>query len=357
MSNAVAGAENRLMSVVEHWLPRIEVAGIPSATAKAIIERAGVWENWLACWCEEGEVHAAMARDAAELGRNFSAGEAYARASLFYHFAQFMAFDDLGAKARAAARKVELFRLSAPRLDPPGEIIDIPFEKGILRAHLRLPRGTGPHPLVLIIPGSDSTKEEFPALESHFLARGIATFSLDGPGQGEGRSHGPLRPDIGPAITAARQALAGHRALSGRMALLGMAFGGFLALRAAAGQPDLAGIVSLNGFHDLGALWPQLPQVYRDNMTFALGGGDVPAKARSFTLVGAHTPDVPALIIHGGRDKIFPPGEAEACGTFCGAGAELHILPTGNHVCNNIPFVYRPLAADWLMERFSTRMS
>ncbi len=50
--------EDRLLSVVAHWLPRIEVAGIPSATARAVIDQAGSWENWLATWSEEGERHA-----------------------------------------------------------------------------------------------------------------------------------------------------------------------------------------------------------------------------------------------------------------------------------------------------------
>jgi hypothetical protein len=27
------------------------------------------------------------------------------------------------------------------------------------------------------------------------------------------------------------------------------------------------------------------------------------------------------------------------------------MFENGNHVCNNIPFVYRPLTADWLKEK------
>ncbi|WP_439632081.1 alpha/beta hydrolase family protein [Shinella sp.] len=344
--------ENRLLSVVEHWLPRIEVAGIPSATAKAVIEAAGTWENWLPAWSAEGERHTAMGAEADAKGHKVTAGEAYARASLFYHFGQFMAFDDLDAKAKAAARKVELFGLAAPLLDPPAVPIEVPFEDGIIRAFLRLPAQQGAHPLALIIPGSDSTKEEFPAFERHFLARGIATLSVDGPGQGEGRSLGHLRADIGPAVAAVIEAVKGREGLSGEVGLVGMAFGGFLALRAAASQENLAGVVSINGFFDLGALWPTLPKVYQDNMSFALGAKDVVESAGRFTLVGTDSPAFPALVLHGGRDKIFPPSEAQKCADFCRAGAELHVFPTGNHVCNNIPWLYRPLVADWLADRF-----
>ncbi|MXN45579.1 alpha/beta fold hydrolase [Shinella kummerowiae] len=342
--------ENRLLSVVEHWLPRMEVAGIPSATAKTVIDSAGVWENWLAAWSAEGDRHAEMGEAALARGRKVTAGEAFARASLFYHFGQFMAFDDLVAKERVAAMKVEAFRRAAPLLEQSGELIEVPFEGGILRGYLRRPARQGPHPLALIIPGSDSTKEEFPAFERHFLIRGMATLSLDGPGQGEGRSHGYLRADIAPAIAATIKALENRPGLTGDIGLVGMAFGGFLALRAAAALEGLAAVVSINGFYDLGALWPTLPKVYQDNMSFALGD-DVVERACRFTLAGIEGPVVPALVLHGGLDKIFPPSEAQKCAEICRAGSELHVFPTGNHVCNNIPWMYRPLVADWLAER------
>ncbi|MGO7361377.1 alpha/beta hydrolase family protein [Rhizobium leguminosarum] len=344
--------ESRLLSVVKHWLPRIEVAGIPSATAKAVIEKAGSWENWLNAWSDEGDRHAEMGEEALARGRTITAGEAFARASLFYHFGQFMAFDDLEAKYAAAARKVAVFRKAVPLFEHPGESVEVPFEDGFLRAYLRRPHGLDPHPLAIIVPGSDSTKEEFPAFERHFLSRGIATLSFDGPGQGEGRSHGPLRPDIAPALAAAIATVKGKPGLSDAVGLVGMAFGGFLALRAAAALDGLAAVVSINGFYDLGALWPTLPNVYQDNMTFALGGTDVVEQARRFTLRGADGPAVPALIVHGGRDTIFPPSEAEKCADICRADKELQIIAAGNHVCNNIPWMYRPLVADWLAERF-----
>ncbi|WP_299842550.1 alpha/beta hydrolase [uncultured Paracoccus sp.] len=348
--------ENRLLSVVEHWLPRIEVAGIPSATAKAVIDRAGTWENWLPAWSAEGERHAVQAEAALENGHRVTAGEGFARASLFYHFGQFMAFDDLGAKAAASARKVALHRRALPLLDPPGEVIEARFEGGVLRAILRLPQGPGPHPLAVIIPGSDSTKEEFPAFERHFHARGIATLSMDGPGQGEGREHGHLRADFGPAYTAMVAAIADRPGLNGQRGLVGMAFGGHLALRIARGIAGLAGVVSINGFHDLGSFWTALPQVYRDNMGFALGQDETEARARAFTLSGAVPVAAPALILHGGKDKIFPPIEAQRSAEACAGPVELHIFPDGNHVCNNIPWLYRPMLADWLADRFAAAM-
>ena len=158
---------------------------------------------------------------------------------------------------------------------------------------------------------------------------------------------GALRPDIGPAVEAALRSVAAHPRLSGKVALGGMAFGGFLALRAAASVRALAGVVSINGFFDLGGSGMRCRRSIATTCasrsaarTFANGPTVSPWRAA-----------IPALILHGGRDKIFSPSEAVKCADICVRGAELHVFEDGNHVCNNIPWLYRPLVADWVAER------
>ena len=60
---------------------------------------------------------------------------------------------------------------------------------------LRAPRSAGPHPVVILVPGLDSAKEELRPTEQMFLDRGLATFAVDGPGQGEAEYDLPIRPD------------------------------------------------------------------------------------------------------------------------------------------------------------------
>ena len=345
----MAEHSERLVEVTGHWLPRMEAAGIPSATAKAVVERTGTWDRWCATWSAEAERHIGLGEAAEAAGHGITAGEAYARASLFYHFANFMFFDDLEQKTRANEAKIAVYRRAAPLLSPPAARAEIPFEGGHLSGYLRRP-GAGEAGAVLLIPGSDSTKEEFPALEEVFLKRGLATFSLDGPGQGEGRSAGPLRADIATAVEAALGYLDGVGIARAKVVLVGMAFGGHLAIRAGATVGGLAGIVSINGFHDLGAMIGSFPSVYRDNMGFALGGtsaAETVERARAFTLDGSPPPDCPILLFHGGLDRIFPPEEAEKTRAWAGRRADVRILADGNHVCNNVPWAYRPATADW----------
>ena len=55
----------------------------------------------------------------------------------------------------------------------------------------------------VLLPGLDSTKEEFFQWENVFLARGMATLSLDGPGQGEAGLSTRIEPAYEKAVAAA----------------------------------------------------------------------------------------------------------------------------------------------------------
>ncbi|MDH4247662.1 MAG: dienelactone hydrolase family protein [Deltaproteobacteria bacterium] len=351
--------ENRLEAVVGHWLPRMTVAGLTAPEIQRLIEETRHWSNWCATWSAEGERQVSLADEARRAGRLYTAGEGYQRAALYFHFAQFMFFEDPVQKEAAARRKVEVFAQAAPLLQPAAQARTIPLEPEALRGYLRLPSQT-PAPVVILVPGSDSTKEEFPALEAHFLKRGLATFSFDGPGQGEGRRLGVLTPSWQPTLKAVANTLRAEPKLNGRIGVMGMAFGGHLVLQGAAGIPGLEALVCMNGFYDLGAFWEALPAVYRDNMRHTLGGGnsqETQRRAAGFSLRNLTPPQCPTLVVHGARDRIFPLEDARRIVPFVGAKAEAVEYPEGNHVCNNIAWRYRPLIADWMAERLGGQVS
>ena len=56
----------------------------------------------------------------------------------------------------------------------------------------------------------------------------------------------------------------------------------------------------------------------------------------------------PLLVIMGRQDRLVPPEAAEQMVREAGAVAELWMFEDGNHVCNNIPYKYRPRQADWM---------
>ena len=75
-------------------------------------------------------------------------------------------------------------------------------------------------------------------------------------------------------------------------------------------------------------------------------------KAESLSLDGvAQKIKQPLLVIHGKLDRLVPWEQANKIIQAVGKNAELALFEDGNHVCNNIPYIYRPLTGDWLREK------
>ena len=58
----------------------------------------------------------------------------------------------------------------------------------------------------------------------------------------------------------------------------------------------------------------------------------------------------PLLVIHAGQDRVIPASEGRRLAQTV-PGAELVVYPDGVHVCHNLTYAYRPLAADWMADR------
>jgi dipeptidyl aminopeptidase/acylaminoacyl peptidase len=241
-------------------------------------------------------------------------------------------------------------------LDPTGERVEIVFESGRLVGTLRRPPGASRPALVVLIPGLDSVKEEFFYWEEVFLKRGLATFSLEGPGQGECGEQLRIRPDYEAAAAAALDALAGRPDLDPRrIGLAGVSLGGYYAFRTAAFEPRVRAAVGNCTPWNFGACWPHLPGLSRQAFQYHSGAAseaEALAKAEQLSLDGAaQRIRQPLLVIHGKADRLIPWQQAHQIVAAVGGSAELAMFDDGNHVCNNLPYLYRPLTADWLKEK------
>ncbi len=137
-------------------------------------------------------------------GHALTAGQAWRRASVNRHFGKFVWMVDLDLAAEATRVSVQETLTALARLDPSAERLEVPLpDGGTAYANLRQPPGADLPPYVVLIPGLDSTKEEFFYFEQSFLDRGMATVSLDGPGQGETGLALPIRHDYEVAVSAA----------------------------------------------------------------------------------------------------------------------------------------------------------
>ena len=351
-------SDERIEAATANWAPRFTSQGVDPNDFGRITSDLERWEDWLDAWCGNGDMHAQLAREAEEHGRLLSAGDAWVRAALSYHFAKFVWMVDMDKHRDASDRAVAALREAHRLLDPTAERLEIPFEGGTMVANLRRPAGIDRPPIVILLPGLDSTKEEFFRWEDVFLARGVATVSLDGPGQGETGYHTHIRPDYEVAPAALLDHLAGRADLDlDRVAVVGVSLGGYYAPRTAAFEPRVRAVCAICGAHSFGELIADRPSISRETFLHHSGAQDLDqmqAIADRMTLTGV-LPKVtqPFLVIFGKQDRLVPYEHAERVVAEA-PNAELVMYPEGNHVCNNIPYKYRPLAGDWMAEQLGT---
>jgi dipeptidyl aminopeptidase/acylaminoacyl peptidase len=345
-----------ITSAVANWGPRFTAQGVDPGDFARVTGPLEHWADWLDAWCANGDLHAELARHAEDAGRFRTAGEAWVRASLSYHFAKFVWMLDQAKHRTAADQAVAAMAHAHRLLDPTAERVELDFDGATMVGNLRRPAGADRPPLVLLIAGLDSTKEEFFAVENIFLARGMATFSLDGPGQGETGYSVGIRPDFEAPVAAALDLLCGRSDLDGeRVGVLGVSLGGYYAARAAAFEPRIKAVVVSGGPYDYGALIRDRPP--HSLATFAHNSGTTTTEATykfasRITLEGVlGRITQPMVVVFGKRDRLVPWQQAVRVAQE--ARADLWMFDEGNHVCMNLTYRWRPQAADWLAERLA----
>src|SRR6266566_5171274 len=283
--------DEQVRSAIANWGPRFTAQGVDPNDFARVTGGLERWEDWLDAWCANGDAHATLAADAAGRGRDQTAGEAWISAALSYHFGKFVWMLDMARHDLAADRAVAAMASAHRLLDPASERIEIPFDGAAMVGNLRRPPGITRPPLVLLIAGLDSTKEEFFAVENVFAAR------------------------------------------------------------AAAFEPRVRALVVSGGCYDFGALIRGRPP--HSLATFAYGCGAASSEeayefAGRMTLAGVlHRLSQPMIVVFGKRDRLVPWQQAAQVAREA-PKAQLWMFDEGNHVCMNIIYRWRPQAADWL---------
>jgi dienelactone hydrolase len=345
----------RVQAAIDHWAPRFVQAGVDYNDFLATTARIDTWDQWLDEWCKTATVHAALAREAEAEGRRRSAGEAWLRAAVCFHFAKFVWVLDAERSRAAADEAVAALQRAHELLDPTAERIEVPLDGSRVVANLRRPANVERPPLVVLIAGLDSTKEEFFRPEEVFLTRGMATASLDGPGQGEGGYELPIRPDYEVGVAALLDALTGRDDVDlALVGAFGVSLGGYYAPRAGAFEPRLRAVAGLSGPFNFGECWDGVPPLTRETFVAKSGARDEDegrARAAELDLSGVmERLTQPALFVTGRLDRLIPWEQTERQAREAPNG--LFVMhEDGNHGCANVPYKARPLIADWMREQ------
>ena len=110
----------------------------------------------------------------------------YVRAWHLYSFGRWPAEHASPKKTLSYQKSIEAYLAHARFMDPPLEVVHIPFEGKEIIGYLRLPKGaTGPVPMVIAVNGLDSRKEDLSESFSAILPYGIGYIAVDGPGTGQ----------------------------------------------------------------------------------------------------------------------------------------------------------------------------
>jgi hypothetical protein len=190
-------------------------------------------------------------------GHRVSGRDHLLRASTYYRTAEYYEDGAVGRAQSTGERSRACFAEAAALLDPPVELVGIPFEGGTLPGYLVRPApapgpgsaGTGPRPTLIGVGGFDSSAEElYFHLGAPGAQRGWNVFVFDGPGQPGAMRLDPsmtFRPDYEVPLAAVIDALVARDDVDAdRLAVAGQSFGSYFAARGAAADPRVRALVA-----------------------------------------------------------------------------------------------------------------
>ena len=175
-AEALTRAENRMYPVIG-----LDPADLREAFA-AIHSKDK--DEWAAAFIAVGDRYMAEGRSL-EKTDGPKADADFVRAWRLYSFGRWPVPLSPGKKL-AYAKALEAFRAHTQFWDPPMEVVHIPFEGSEIIGYLRLPKNAnGPSPIVLLVNGLDSRKEDLSESFSALLPYGAGFLAVDGPGTGQ----------------------------------------------------------------------------------------------------------------------------------------------------------------------------
>ena len=305
-------------------------------------------DEWAAGWMAVGDTYAAKARELAGSDAALSRAN-WMKAWRLYGFGAWPVASSPG-KQKAYETALAAFLAAAKSLDPPLEVVRIPFEGKAIVGYLRLPKGTtAPVPVVFAIAGLDSRKENLADQFAPILAQGIAVFALDGPGTGQ--SPVKASPTADRVFTRSLDYLASRKEIDAkRIVVHGVSFGGYWAAKLAIVEKARIKAVSAQSpaVHDsydpaflkkkvfgnreyLFDYAPALMAVFEDVATF----DDLAALYPRMSLLNQGLlgkPTAPMLIIGGVLDSQVPISDAYRLLSAGDTPKEAWINPAGGHL-------------------------
>src|SRR5581483_9282934 len=133
--------DDRVAAAAEHWTARFVANGTSYRDVQATLARIGRWADWCREWGRTARHYEELAEAAPSRP---TAGEAWRRAALCWHWGKFVFTENPQEQLAAHERAVDCYRRGAAALRPPAELVRVPYAGTSLAAYLRVPPGRPP---------------------------------------------------------------------------------------------------------------------------------------------------------------------------------------------------------------------
>jgi 2,6-dihydroxypseudooxynicotine hydrolase len=341
-----------------HRLPgsfraRFAAMQLPGETVDRALSEIRGLGDWMPAWNRAAQRRLGEARREDASGRWQEAAIARRHAAMCFHAAHLITDTDARTVRTLRATSVTVFGQALPLLMPRARRLTVAWRNHQLPAYLSLPadKQRGPAPLVVLLNGATTTKEEMLLWSQPFLDEGLCVLAIDWPGTGEAISvRGAARDcdDITDGILAV--AMDDPHVDAGRVALLGFSLGGALAVRAAALDRRIAACITVTSPYDPSEWVYAVNPIVQDQL-IGIGGEEqlLEDLAQAFALCDiTHRVRCPLLIFGAGRDFVVPPEESLRLATATAPQSTLVWYPDGGHGLYRYVDDWTAVAGQWL---------
>jgi esterase/lipase len=338
---------------------RFSYCGVDAARSERVVKRVKNYFDWCNEWTKEGKELKELAKNAEREGNIFLARQLYHSAAGCYHIGNYLNYYDVEEKIEAQKLARECYKKAIALYDEKERPIkiDIHFQGVEIPGYLML-SGQPNKPLIIFVNVLNNLKE----VENHlfaqdFLKAGFNIFNFDGPGQGEMHQKMLLVPDYEKSIHAIIDWFEKNNEYDidlERIGVVGISFGGFFSIKAAATDPRIDCVIGNGGF----AYFPSLSHLKKINIFmersiyYMTGYKSMKELSKNFghlDIKKSQPLDRPMLIIQGGKDEVVPNKHAYYYMEWAESDEkELLFIEDANHCCQDYFDIIVPYMIDWL---------
>lgn len=330
---------------------RFLAMGLPDEAIEAVLRHVWSLQGWDLSWTWAAQRFLGESRRHATARRTREAAVARQHAALSYHVATIGVTDSDKKLRTLRAARTTLFSQALPVLMPTVTRVETVWRATVLPGYLARPADSvGRSPLVVVLNGTTTAKEETLLWIGPLLELGLTVLCLDWPGTGEAALELDITADCDDltdgVIALAR---ADPELDETQVVLLGFSLGGALAVRAAARDRRIAAVIAVTAPYDASRWLRYASPVMVDHLVTPAGSTTAADVDRQFALPGiVEELPCPLLVIGAGADIVMPPAESLRLCAAAGENGTLLWFPDEGHGLYDAVDIWMDQAGRWI---------